>query len=855
MSPRRFSIEVQPVLPERLSGLRELANDLYYSWDPGVRRLFRHLDPDCWEACAHNPKLFLRRASQANLDHAASDPILLAEYRRAYSAYRTYLEERPHTPIKRLLDPDNDLVAYFSAEYGFHQSIPIYAGGLGILAADYCKAMSHLCVPFVAVGMLYHQGYFTQRITREGDQVAQYPYIDPADVPVTPVCDDAGQELRVRVPLADHELALRIWRAQVGHIQLYLLDSDCPENSAKDRSITYQLYGGGSETRIKQEIVLGLGGVRALRMLGMRPSVWHSNEGHASFQVLERCRELVHKGFEFNAALEAVASNTVFTTHTPVPAGHDVFARDAMRRYFGGLMAELGIDEEGLMRLGASGSSEGFNMTALGLRGSRFHNGVSRIHGEVASQMCRYVWPDVPPEENPISYVTNGVDVDTFLGLAWVSLFDMYRGRGWRAKLADTQFWDRFIDEIPDQVYRSVHDVLKGEMMQEVRRRTEMQYRRYGCSESQISRITRYMGRGRCDPLVIGFARRFATYKRATLLFKDLERLSRLLGDPERPVVILFAGKAHPDDAPGQELIREVSNISMRPEFQGKVVLLEDYNLSLARVLIPGVDVWLNVPEYPKEACGTSGMKAAINGGVNVSVLDGWWPEAYDGSNGWGIHPRPDLEPAMRNHQEADALLTLLEQEIVPLYFSRDEDGQPTGWIRRSKASMKSVLPRFNSIRMAMGYLEHCYGPASSQGKRMTREAEGAQALAQWRAKAEAAWPNVDLRLAEEPPRAVRYGDPVPLRVVAHLGGLQPDDLVVECRLGHYDELERFVPNRTVRLRPEDEGHNGEGVFAADLGAHGQDALNGGLEYFEVRAYPFHRLLTHPLQCGCIETL
>jgi len=653
MTGTRFSLEVRPRIPERLARLEELANDLFYSWDRSVRALFYRLDRDLWHACGHNPKLFLRRVSQARLEEAAADRLYLEEYHRVLSAYDTYLNERPASGIEQHLDPERDLVAYFCAEFGLHESLPIYSGGLGILAGDHCKAASDLGVPFVAVGLLYRQGYFTQTIDGHGNQIAHYTPTDFDHLPVEPARGADGRELRVRVRLPGREVAVRIWRAKAGHIDLFLLDTDLPENQEHDRAITYQLYGGDTHTRIQQEIVLGIGGVRALRALGLEPTVWHVNEGHAAFQVLERCRELVAAGEDFDTALERTAAATVFTTHTPVPAGHDIFDHGLMAEYFGDFARELGIDLEELLGLGSSPASQGgFNMTALALRGSRFHNGVSRIHGGVASRMEAYVWPDIPPEENPIGYVTNGVHVPTFLAREWAGLLDMRLGTEWRNELLNPQFWER-VAEIPDHNFWSLRQSLKAELLDEVRRRAVRQHRRNGLSPSQIERLTRFLSGGHMDILTIGFARRFATYKRATLLFSDPERLARLLGDPQRPVVFIFAGKAHPNDLPGQHLIQVIHDFSRRPEFEGRIVLLEGYDLALARKLVTGVDVWLNTPEHPLEASGTSGQKAGLNGVINLSVLDGWWDEGYTGDNGWAIMPHgPDFDAAFRNQEE-----------------------------------------------------------------------------------------------------------------------------------------------------------------------------------------------------------
>jgi starch phosphorylase len=847
-----YSIEIQAVLPVRFARLGELANDLYYSWSRSVRALFRHLDPESWDAAEHNPRVFLRRIRQDRIDGAVEDPILLTEFRHVLSTYDTYLEERPTTRIDEYLDRNRDLVAYFSAEYGFHESMPIYAGGLGILAADYCKAMSNLRVPFVGIGILYHEGYFRQRIGCDGTQFAESARKDPCDLPVTPALDSQGDEVHVHVKLAGRHVELKVWQVRAGHIRLYLLDSDIPANSNEDRLLTAQLYGGGNETRIQQEIILGIGGVRALRTLGLEPTVWHVNEGHAAFLILERCLEHVHAGMDFETAFELVSAGTAFTTHTPVPAGHDVFTRDVMHRYFKGKIRKLGISEERFLELGASPRNpDGFSMTSLAMRGSRFRNGVSRIHGDVAAEMESYIWPGIEVGENPVGYITNGADVDTYLARSWSTLFEMYKGGGWRARLVDTGFWEEFIDTIPDHVFMSIRQLLKSSLLEEVRRRAIMQYERCGQTKSLTERLTRYLVPQNTDTLIIGFARRFATYKRAGLLFEDLDRLARLLDDPERPVICLFAGKAHPDDAPGQALLKQVFDISMRPEFQGKIILLENYNLSLARELLPGVDVWLNTPEYPLEACGTSGMKAAINGAINLSVLDGWWAEAWNGQNGWGITPHPEFDPATRRQMEADELLNILEYQVIPRYFARNSDGEREAWIRASKDSMKSVLPGFNTIRMAIDYLRDSYAPAARGGRLLHADnAAGARELAQWKQKVASGWHGVQARLAEPVARTIHAGERLSLDVAVHLNGLEPEDIFVECVVDNDSVTGEDFLLCGVPLFLAGQTDTGEALYHGELFDTTYTCMVGGLQKFRIRIYPCHDLLSHPFECG-----
>ncbi|MEJ2344733.1 MAG: alpha-glucan family phosphorylase [Gammaproteobacteria bacterium] len=847
-----YSLEVQPNIPERLSRLTELANDLLYSWDRQVRGLFFRLDSGLWERCGHNPKVFLRRVSQQRLDEAAQDRIFLEDYHRALSVYDTYHQDHMLPVVQEHLDPAQDLVAYFCAEFGFHESLPIYSGGLGILAGDHCKAASDLYLPFVAVGLLYRQGYFTQTIDGYGNQVAHYTPTNFADLPIEPARDKQGADIHVCIDMDERQVVLKVWQAKAGHITLYLLDSDLPQNQEQDRSITYQLYGGDSTTRVQQEIVLGIGGVRALRALGLNPNAWHINEGHAAFQVLERCREHVAAGLDFDGALELVAAATVFTTHTPVAAGHDIFPHDLVLDHLKAFIKKLGVDQQRFLQLGEGADSHsGFNMTALALRGSRFHNGVSRIHGGVASQMEQYVWPQVPPPENPIRYVTNGVHVPTFLAREWVNMFDMRFGGEWRNELLNEGYWER-IDEIPDHSFWSLRQSLKSELMQDVHQRITLQLQRQHSSAAQTERLTRYLNPDITDVLIIGFARRFATYKRATLLFSDPERLARLLNDPERPVLLMFAGKAHPNDMPGQHLIQVIHEFSRRPEFEGRILMLEGYDLALARKLVTGVDVWLNNPEYPLEASGTSGQKAGINGVINLSVLDGWWAEGYDGGNGWAITPHgPEHDAAYRNREESRELLDILEREVVPLYFDRNGHGYSEGWVHKSKASMRTLLPHFNSQRMAMDYVRGYYGAAVRQSARLgSTGANPARTLAKWKKKIREVWHKVRIRRLDQAAAAIKAGRSLPIQVAANLDKLSPEDVMVECLVGVETENGEFVLHQSYPLQSRGTNAEGETLFALEL-----EPPLSGLQFYKLRIYPHHELLSHPLETGCMVWL
>ncbi len=848
MPGRRLLIEVQPRIPPALARLEDLASNLVYSWDRRVRALFARLDRKLWSACGASPRLFLRRVSQAVLEEAASDRNYLEEYRRVLGSFDAYMDRGIRPECSPYLDPEQDLVAYFCAEFGLHESFPIYSGGLGILAGDHCKAASDLGIPFVAVGLLYHNGYFTQKIDGHGNQLSEIVAMDFRDLPIQPVRLADGERLRVELELPGRQLIIHVWEAKIGHIRLFLLDTDLAENAEADRRITRQLYGGGRETRLEQEMVLGIGGVRVLRRLGLAPTAWHINEGHAAFLVLERAREHVAAGHSLAAALELVASGTVFTTHTPVAAGHDIFDGSLIHTYLGPLARSLGVGLPELLSIGgASEAAPAFNMTTLALNGSRFHNGVSRIHGSVASVMERSAWPEIPPEENPITYVTNGVHVPTFLAGEWYNLFDM-RFDEWHAELADVAYWER-IDEIPDYQFWSVRKQLKSAALAEICRRVEAQCHRNGESAATTARITRLIRDPDADTLVMGFARRFATYKRATLLFADSARLARILNDPERPAVIVFAGKAHPSDGPGQHLIRVIHEFSRRPEFEGRIILLEGYDIRLARQLVSGVDLWLNTPEYPLEASGTSGQKAAINGVINLSVLDGWWGEGFDGTNGWGIVPRdPLLDAEIRNRDEAKDLLDTLEHEVLPLYFARDRRGFSPGWVKMAKSSMKSIMPRFNSRRMVMDYLCQLYHPAREQHRRLGADGgKGANELATWKTRVRAQWAGVSIALAAELPTAVPHGQQVPVEVVLNLNGLAPQDVAVECLVDPDADMAGEV--QRVLLSPAG-GENHSFRFAIAL-----EPVNAGLQSMRLRVYPWHPLLAHRFEVGLMRWL
>ncbi|HXU94493.1 MAG TPA: alpha-glucan family phosphorylase [Gallionella sp.] len=847
-----YVLQVRPKVPARLARLEELANNLWYSWDRPTRALFARLHPGLWKATGQSPKAFLKRVDEQRLVDAAEDQVFIANFNRVLADYDTYHAYRQPAGGSNWLH-NGDLVAYFCAEFGFHESFPIYSGGLGILAGDHCKAASDLRLPFIGVGLLYRQGYFHQTIDGEGNQIATNSDSHFEDLPIVPAKRADGSEAYTVVDLPGRKLNLKIWQAKVGHITLYLLDTDLESNSPHDRDITHRLYGGDKVMRIEQEIVLGIGGVRALQELGLKPTVWHINEGHAAFLVVERIRQkIVNEGLDFDSALECVAVNTIFTTHTPVPAGHDHFNEGMVQAYFEHYYPELKLSREAFLALGRTKDSPDFNMTALALRGTRFHNGVSRIHGDVSANICGDMWPEIEHKENPMTYVTNGVHAPTFLATEWIEVLERHLGMEWSARMNDVEFWED-VELIPDHLFWSVRQSLKAKMLNMVRERVSAQHFRNHGSEAHLDRLLKYVNPENPNILTIGFARRFATYKRATMLFGDLDWLREILNDPERPAVFIFAGKAHPADIPGQDLIRRITQISKMPEFIGKILLVEGYDLALSRKLVSGVDVWLNNPLYPLEASGTSGMKAGINGTINLSVLDGWWGESYDGKNGWAIKPLSEsLSEEARTREEMRTLYELLQDQVLPLYYDHGKMGFSQGWVKMAKHSMATIMPRFNSKRMVGEYLAKCYLPASQQHKLFKQnQYENSHVLAEWKARVRQAWSGVTLRRLDSERHEINYGESLRFEVGIRLNGLRPGDIVVEMLLGLQTKRERLQQLRRFRFEPTGTTTEaGEDVFAIEI----IPEQCGKLEY-RIRAYPYHEIQTHPFELGMMRWL
>jgi starch phosphorylase len=827
---------VTPILPSALEPLREMSFNLWWTWQPMARRLFRHLDPVLWDRTNHNPVRMLQLSRQARLEELAQDKAFLRDVKEVDDAFQKYLTRKDTYGKTGAGAALQKPVAYFSAEFGFHEAIPNYSGGLGILSGDHCKSASDLDLNFVAVGLLYRHGYFRQEIDKDGVQHAVSLNQNFHHLPIREV-RQGDRALLISVRVLDHEVRAKIWQLQVGRINLYLLDTDIPENSPEDRLITAELYGGDLEMRMRQEIILGIGGVHALNALGLEPEVFHMNEGHSAFLALERARRIVtERKLDFYSALQVVASANVFTTHTPVPAGNDSFPQEMMRRYFGNFATEIGLPFEEFLSFGQTrtNSKDPFSMTILALRMSRHSNGVSRLHGDVSRGLWKDVWAGVPEHEVPITSVTNGIHTKTWMAPEFSAIYDKYLGN-WEDNLTNEDFWRRVID-IPDTVLWETHQKLKLRLVQFVRERVRKQRERLGESPESIRAANRLL-----DPeiLTIGFARRFATYKRGLLLFSDKERLKRLLKDSSRPVQFVFAGKSHPRDEGGKALIQEVYKLSREPDFHGRIVFVEDYDTYIARRLVQGVDLWLNNPLRPLEASGTSGMKGPPNGGLNLSVLDGWWCESYNGNNGWAIGS--DITTGTVEFQseiDAASLYQLLENQIVPLYYAKPDGKLPLAWLQLMRESIRSVTPIFNTHRMVKEYAERVYVPAEQAQQRLSQSNyDAAVDLSKWKSKMRKDWPQVrihDVQVGNEDRQNIPVGESLKLQARVQLGAVDPRHVRVEA---YHGETENGgVKNPSITILNE-AGPSGDGSYIYQGSVPASESGSYG---FSVRVVPTH---------------
>ena len=698
-------------IPEKINRLPELTYNLWWSWTPEARNLFKRLDSALWRRTQHNPVQMLQEMTAEQLATKAKDVAFVKQYEKVMMLFDQKVKSNDAWFPNTFPEMKNKVIAYFSFEFGLHSSLPIYSGGLGILSGDHAKEASDLGLPFVGVGFFYPQGYFRQQIPSHGWQEAVYQQLNVNQAPVSPVYLEEDKELHISVYLGDRHVYARIWHVHVGRISLYLLDTDVDENDPWDRELSARLYSGDSEMRIRQEILLGIGGVRALNALGFKPSAWHMNEGHSAFLLLELIRDKVREGMSFEDAKAYVTNHSVFTTHTPVPAGHDAFAFDVVARYFNGFWDDLGISREEFMAMGENQESWGraFNMTILALKLAGKSNAVSQLHGEVSREMWQGVWPGTAVEDVPIIGVTNGVHLPTWISSEIGDLYSQYLGPNWVEHQDDPAIWQR-LNDMPVSELWNIHLLLKRKLMNFLRARAR---RRWVAGVNDATQVM--VGGTLLDPdaLTIGFARRFATYKRADLIFRDLDRLEAMLLDVHRPIQLLFAGKAHPADDPGKGLIQRVYNLAKNNELGGRVAFVEDYEMHMARYLTQGVDVWLNTPRRPREASGTSGMKAAVNGVPNLSILDGWWVEGYNGANGWAIGKNIAYnDQELQDNEDADSIYRLLEEEIVPLYYDRDHDNIPRGWTEIMRESIRSNAPQFSMTRMIKEYTTKLYIPA-----------------------------------------------------------------------------------------------------------------------------------------------
>ncbi len=796
---------VRPALPEALSRLSELACNLLWCWDINIRTVFRRLDLNLWRECVHNPVLMLARLPREILVKAAKDPRYLAAYRRACETLDAYLAQRDNRGR-------DELVAYFSMEYGISESLNLYSGGLGILSGDHLKAASDMGMPLVAVGLLYQKGYFQQVLSPDGWQQEKTPVNDFYTLPVQPALDPSGREVRVDVDMPAGPALIKVWQVNVGSVKLYLLDTNIPENTRmENRDITDLLYGGDAHTRIRQEIVLGIGGLRALRALGLRPTVFHMNEGHSAFLAIERIRELMHEqGLSFKEAAEAARQNNVFTTHTSVPAGIDLFDPGLMYEYFGAYCQRYGIDFEKMLGLGRwvpSDPQERFSMAIAAIKASAYRNAVSMLHRRVSQSMWQDLWPNLPVWEIPITSVTNGVHLPSWLNADLTALYDQYLQPDWRERVLAPQTWDH-IDEIPDEELWEAHRRRKRRLVTFVRESVVAAATARKASSMELRRLSEVLDP---DIFTIGFARRFATYKRATLLFRDAARLKRILLNPQMPVQIVIAGKAHPKDQPGKNFIREIIQLSRDPELQKRVVFVEDYGIEVGRELVQGVDLWLNNPRRGEEACGTSGMKAGLNGVLNLSILDGWFDEAYEKSGGWAIG---DREPYSEDQDDihSNNIYSLLENEILPMYYQGRDEGVPVEWVRRMKISLKNLTPQFDCTRMLAEYYSEMYQPAQRAFQEASQnDFQKIRDWAIWDERVREAWPRVRfVKIEPELTEPVLSGQPLQFRAVLDLAGLQPADVRVEVVIGRVSSSGELEEAEVLVLPPAEklgEGH------------------------------------------------
>lgn len=841
MRPRLRTVQVTPVLPRPLLGLQKLALNMYWDWTPEIASIFPRIDAELWERTAHNPVALLGQVDQRRLDALSTDLGFLAHLGRATENLERYLVE-PRWFQTEHVGHSNIRVAYFSAEFGISPCLPIYSGGLGILAGDHLKSASDLGIPLVGVGLLYQEGYFRQYLNADGWQMETYPPNDFYNMPIRQVRHADGSLVRISVEFPGRLVHAQVWRIDVGRVPLFLLDTNVVENSDHDRKITRALYSGGVELRIQQLMMLGIGGFRALVAMGLEPTVCHMNEGHAGFLGVERTRHLMHqRGLSYELARDLVEDGDIFTTHTPVPAGFDVFSRELVERHMSDYMRVVGLNTKDFMALGrrnANDDHEPFNMAVLAIRHAVHRNGVSALHGQVSRRLVQQggAWHEWPEEEVPIGSVTNGIHTRTWIAPAMAALYDRYLGPSWRDGTANPETWAA-LDRIPNEELWRTHVDLRQQLVSYVRKRLRWQLERRGATDKELADASYALDP---DALTIGFARRFATYKRATLLFQDLERLKRILSQAHRPVQFIFSGKAHPADQPAKEYIKLVASKLKDSTFGRAIVFLEDYEIPVARMLVSGVDVWLNTPQRPKEASGTSGMKVVPNGGLNLSILDGWWAEGYEPGVGWAIGSGEDHSEGS-DLVEANALYDLLENHVVPLYYERDTRGCPAGWVQTMKTSIKKLAARFSTDRMVREYGERFYLPAADMYmSRSSGPRESVESVVGWKQKVRTSWHDVRVLDVKANAGEARIGEPLTIRTWLRLGALGPEDVDVQLYHGALDAKDEIHGAQTISMRHQ---HYQDGVheFVCDV-----PFRTSGRFGYTVRVVPRHESVLIP---------
>lgn len=832
---------VSPSLPKELEPLLEITKNFWWCWNQKAVNLLRTIDIENYDEKDHNPIRILGESSQECFYNMLHDDAAMMNLAEVYDEFKTYMnQETWYASLDDSQKTENEKIAYFSFEYGLHESLPNYSGGLGILSGDHLKSASDLGLPFIAVGLLYRKGYFRQYLNADGWQQEYDIENDFFNLALEKVLDSNGETMKVDVDLPGRKVYAQIWKANVGRIQLYYLDANIEENSVEDRDITAQLYGGNLETRIQQEILLGIGGIKALKKLGIKPTIYHMNEGHSAFLSLERIRQLmIDDKLDRKTAREVVFSSNVFTTHTPVPAGNDVFPIEMMQKYFVDYIKQIDMSMEEFLKLGKidpNNQKEDFCMTVLALNLSAENNGVSELHGHVSREMWKDIWKGVPAKELPIDSITNGIHTLSWISFDMQNLLDRYLGPRWRTKPLEYGIWER-VQKIPDAELWRTHERRKERLIDFCRERLKAQIINRGFTKNEINHAEQILTP---EALTIGFARRFATYKRGTLLFRDIERLKKIISNPHRPVQIIFAGKAHPHDNGGKELIKNIAEICRREEFRDRIVFLEDYDINVARYMVQGVDVWLNNPRRPLEASGTSGMKVPTNGGLNFSILDGWWDEAYDGQNGWAIGNREeytDLE--YQDEVESNALYNVLENEIIPLYYERGRDDIPRQWVTAMKWSMQTVCPQFSTNRMVADYFNKFYTNASRRYINMTSDDfKKSKELKSWKDNIYSKWSKVSFEntMSEMPSRNLQVGSKFEVKTIVNLGNIAPDSVRVELYHGKLSMKDEITEPTIVEMKHSSDLGNGRHSFIGSL-----ECVNTGQSGYAIRMYPYHK--------------